>query len=128
VPVPKAVGFCDDAEVNGAPFYVMDFVDAHILLTVDQVEALWDLDGQRRAAENLVDVLVALHSLDVDEVGLGDLGKREDYLGRQLKRWYGQFQGSQQQEKEAGVFREAEIVHEVHDLLVAKAPEQQGAQ
>jgi aminoglycoside phosphotransferase (APT) family kinase protein len=127
VPVPEAVGFCDDTEVNGAPFYVMDFVDAHILRSADQVEQLWDLDTQRKAADDLVDVLVALHEVDVDAVGLGDLGKKEDYLGRQLRRWYGQFQGSQEQEREAGVFREAEIVHEVHEHLVARAPEQQGA-
>ena len=127
VPVPTAVGFCEDPEVNGAPFYVMDFVDAHILHTVEEVEALWDIDGQRRAADNLVDVLVALHELDIDSVGLGDLGKREDYIGRQLRRWFGQFQGSQEQEKESGVFREAAIVEEVHDELVARKPEQLGA-
>jgi aminoglycoside phosphotransferase (APT) family kinase protein len=127
VPVPEAVGFCEDSDVNGAPFYVMEFIDAHILHTVEEVEALWDLDTQTAAADDLVDVLVALHSVDPDAVGLGDLGKKEDYLGRQLKRWYGQFQGSQQQEKDAGVHREAAIVHEVHDQLVARKPEQLGA-
>lgn len=127
VPVPKAVGFCEDPEVNGAPFYVMDYIDAHILHTADQVEDLWDLQAQRRAADDLVNVLVALHEVDIDAVGLGDLGKREDYIGRQLRRWYGQFQGSQEQEREAGVFREAELVHEVHDALVARKPEQHEA-
>ena len=127
VPVPKAVGFCEDESVNGAPFYVMDFIDAHILHTAEQVEELWDLETQRKAANDLVDVLVALHEVDPDSVGLGDLGKREDYVGRQLRRWYGQFQASQEQEKEAGVFREAAIVGEVHDALVARKPEQLGA-
>lgn len=127
VPVPKAVGFCDDLEVNGAPFYVMDFLEGHILHSREEVEAIWDIDTQRRAAENLVDVLVALHSVDPEAVGLGDLGKREDYVGRQLKRWYGQFQSSQEQAKEAGVYREAAIVHEVHDQLMARKPEQLGA-
>lgn len=127
VPVPKAVGFCEDVEVNGAPFYVMDHVDGHILNTQDQVTALWDVETRGRAAGNLVDGLVALHSIEPDDVGLGDLGKREDYLGRQLRRWYGQFQASQEQEKEADVYREADIVHEVHDQLVARAPDQLGA-
>jgi aminoglycoside phosphotransferase (APT) family kinase protein len=127
VPVPNAVGFCDDPDVNGAPFYVMDFMDAHILHTVEEVEALWDVETQTAAAHDLVDVLVALHALDPDAIGLGDLGKREDYIGRQLKRWYGQFQGSQDQAREAGVHREAAIVHEVHDELVARKPEQLGA-
>jgi aminoglycoside phosphotransferase (APT) family kinase protein len=127
VPVPKAVGFCEDTDVNGAPFYVMDFVEAHILHTVEEVETLWDVDQQRKAADDLVDVLVALHEVNPDEVGLGDLGKREDYIGRQLRRWYGQFQKSQEQEQEAGVYREAAIVHEVRDELVARKPEQLGA-
>ena len=124
VPVPKAVGFCADTEVNGAPFYVMDFVDGHILQSAEQVESLWDEATQRSAADNLVDGLVALHGTDPDSVGLGDLGKKEDYVGRQLRRWYGQFQSSQEQAREGGVFREADIVHEVHDELVARKPAQ----
>jgi aminoglycoside phosphotransferase (APT) family kinase protein len=127
VPVPDALGFCEDSDVNGAPFYVMDFIDAHILHTVDEVEALWDVATQSKAAADLVDVLVALHSVDPDAVGLGELGKREDYLGRQLRRWYGQFQGSQEQERAAGVHRDADIVHQVHDELVARKPEQLGS-
>lgn len=124
VPVPEAVGFCEDTEVNGAPFYVMNFVDGHILRTAEQVEELWDPATQRAAAEALVDGLIALHATDVDAVGLGDLGKREDYVGRQLRRWYGQFQSSQDQAREGGVFREAEGVHRVHDELQARKPEQ----
>ncbi|MBK5223264.1 MAG: phosphotransferase family protein [Acidimicrobiia bacterium] len=127
VPVPVALGFCEDVEVNGAPFYVMGFVEGHIVRGREQAEELFDEETRRGAGNDLVDVMVALHSLDPDAVGLGDLGKKEDYLGRQLKRWHGQFQGSQDQEREAGVFRPAEIVDEVHDLLVARKPEQQGA-
>ena len=63
---------------------------------------------------------------DVVEV-LHVVGARDGYIARQLKRWYGQFQGSQEQEKAAGVYREAAIVHEVHDQLVARKPEQLGA-
>ena len=126
VPVAPALGFCQDVEVNGAPFYVMDFVDGHILRGVAEAEKL-TVDQRRTAGEDLVDVMVALHSVDPDAVGLGDLGKKEDYVGRQLKRWHGQFQGSQEQEREADVFRPAEIVDEVHDLLVAHKPVQQGA-
>jgi aminoglycoside phosphotransferase (APT) family kinase protein len=125
VPVAPALGFCDDVDVNGAPFYVMDFVDGHILRGLEEAEKL-TVDQRRTAGEDLVDVMVALHSIDPDTVGLGELGKKQDYLGRQLKRWHGQFQGSQDQEREAGVFRPAEIVDEVHDLLIAHKPEQQG--
>jgi aminoglycoside phosphotransferase (APT) family kinase protein len=126
VPVAPALGLCTDDSVNDAPFYVMDFVEGHILRTAQEVEAALDEKAQRVAGEDLVDVLVRLHEVDVDAVGLGDLGRKDGYLQRQLKRWYGQFQKSQEQEQEAGVFRPAPIVDEVHELLVAAAPEQQG--
>jgi aminoglycoside phosphotransferase (APT) family kinase protein len=125
VPVPTTLGLCTDDSVNDAPFYVMDFVDGHILRTAAEVEAALDEKTQRRAGESLVDVLAQLHRVDVDAVGLGELGRRDGYLQRQLKRWSGQFQRSQEQEREAGVFRPADIVDEVHALLVERAPEQQ---
>jgi aminoglycoside phosphotransferase (APT) family kinase protein len=126
VPVPGALGYCDDEAVNGRPFYVMDFVDGHVLRTPAQADAALDEAGRRAAGADLVDVLVRLHEVDVDAVGLGDLGRREGYLRRQLARWYGQFQRSQDQEREAGVFRPAEVVDEVHALLEAHVPDQQG--
>jgi aminoglycoside phosphotransferase (APT) family kinase protein len=55
-------------------------------------------------------------------VGLGDLGRRDGYIERQLKRWYGQFRQSQEQEKESGLYRPAEVVDEVHDLLAKQIP------
>jgi aminoglycoside phosphotransferase (APT) family kinase protein len=126
VPVAPALGLCTDDEVNGAPFYVMDFVEGHILRTAGEVDAALSESAQRTAAEDLVDVLARLHRVDVDAIGLGDLGRKEGYLARQLKRWYGQFERSQEQEREAGVFRPAPIVDEVHELLVKAAPDQQG--
>lgn len=125
VPVAPALGFCDDVEVNGAPFYVMGFVEGYILRGAAEAEKAFDVDTRRTAGFDLVDVMVALHSLDPDSVGLGDLGKREDYVGRQLKRWHGQFQQSQEQARDGGVFRPAELVDEVHDILQANKPEQQ---
>ncbi|HEX2849872.1 MAG TPA: phosphotransferase family protein, partial [Acidimicrobiales bacterium] len=124
VPVPAALGFCDDEAVNGRPFYVMDFVDGYVVRGGAEAEAHLDEAARRTAGDDLVDVLVAIHAVDVDAVGLGDLGRRDGYVERQLKRWYGQFQKSQEQEKEAGVHRPAGVVDEVHDLLVAKVPPQ----
>jgi len=125
VPVPTALGLCIDEAVNERPFYVMDFVDGHILRTSAEVTAALDGKAQQAAGEDLVDVLARLHDVDVDAVGLGELGRKDGYLQRQLKRWYGQFQRSQDQEREAGVFRPAPIVDEVHELLVNAAPDQQ---
>jgi aminoglycoside phosphotransferase (APT) family kinase protein len=126
VPVPEAIGHCGDASVNGAPFYVMGHVEGHVLRTAAETEDVLDEAARRRAGEDLVDVLATLHSLDVDAIGLGDLARREGYIGRQLKRWHGQFLRSQEQAVEAGVHRQVPAVERVHEALLARVPEQQG--
>lgn len=121
VPVPPAVGLCEDPSVNGAPFYVMGFVDGRVIRDEAAAESL-TIDQRRRASESITDVLAAIHAVDVDAVGLGDLGRRDGYIARQLKRWYAQYQGSCQQVPGMG-FPE---VDRVHDLLAARIPPQQG--
>lgn len=93
-PVPAALGFCDDKEVTGAFFYVMGFREGRPLYTVEQT-AEW-VPAERRAmlAHSFIDTLAELHSLDPDEIGLGTLGKKEDYIGRQVKTWYRSWQSS----------------------------------
>lgn len=115
VPVAPTIGLCTDEEVNGAPFYVMDFVDGLIVRSAESGEPL-SPDQRRRAGESLVDTLAKIHAVDVDAVGLGDLGRREDYIARQLKRWYRQWNDSKT--------RELPAVDEVHDHLVANLPPQ----
>ena len=123
VPVPPTVGLCTDESVNGAPFYVMEFVDGRVVRGEQDAAALTP-EQRRRAGESLVDVMAAIHSVDVDAVGLGDLGRKEDYIARQLKRWYSQFQASDSQ-VEGGLGLPA--VHDVHDRLASSIPAQQGA-
>ena len=118
VPVPPAYGLCTDEAVNGAPFYVMGFVDGTVVRNADIARQLTS-EQRRTAGESIVDVLGAIHAVDVDAVGLGDLGRREGYIERQLKRWYGQWEKSQT--------RDLPVVEEVHDHLQANVPEQQGA-
>lgn len=127
VPVPEALGFCSDDSVNERPFYVMDFVDGYILRDSHLAEKVLDEDHRRAAGEHLVDVLAAIHAVDVDAVGLGDLGRKESYIERQLKRWYGQFKGSQAQEEEGGFGHPAPLVDEVYEDLMARIPPQRGA-
>ncbi|HYD10744.1 MAG TPA: phosphotransferase family protein, partial [Acidimicrobiales bacterium] len=119
VPVPPALGFCEDIEVNGAPFYVMGFVDGHIIRTSDVAKEKLTEEQRRTAGESLVDVMADMHAVDVDAVGLGDLGKKTDYMQRQLKRWNTQFKGSSELTK-----RTVPSVEEVHDFLAARIPEQ----
>ncbi len=88
VPVPAALGFCESPEVTGAWFYVMGLIDGHPLYNADDTNTYVPEPERRKMAFSFIDVLAALHSVDPDEVGLGDLGKKEDYVGRQLKTWY----------------------------------------
>jgi aminoglycoside phosphotransferase (APT) family kinase protein len=115
VPVAPALGLCTDESVNGAPFYVMDFVDGRVLRDAAAAQDL-SVEARRNAGTSIADTLARIHAVDPAAVGLGDLGKTEGYIARQLKRWYGQFQQSQT--------RELPKVHEVHDALAARIPEQ----
>jgi aminoglycoside phosphotransferase (APT) family kinase protein len=115
VPVAPALGLCTDDAVNGAPFYVMDFVDGRVLRDAAAASAI-SPEARRNASLSIADTLARIHAVDPDAVGLGDLGKKEGYIARQLKRWYSQFQQSQT--------RELPKVDEVHDALAARIPEQ----
>ncbi|MBA4864581.1 phosphotransferase family protein [Streptomyces sp. PSKA54] len=90
VPVARAVLSCTDTEVIGAPFCVVDFVEGTVLRDGDEAAALPPADA-RRAAEALVDALAALHAVDATDVGLGDFGRPDGYLERQVRRWRGQW-------------------------------------
>ncbi len=93
VPVPTTLALCTDTEVNGAPFYVMGFVDGVVLDS--RGEGRGPAPAARRdVGFDLVDVLAELHLVDVDAVGLGDLAKRTGYVERQLKRWSAQWRDS----------------------------------
>jgi aminoglycoside phosphotransferase (APT) family kinase protein len=119
VPVAPALGYCDDESVNGRPFYVMGYVEGHILRDAHTAEKVLDEDARRAAGLDLADVLAQIHAVDVDAVGLGDLGRKEGYIARQLKRWYGQFKQSQE-----GTEREVPLVDEMHDVLSEQIPDQ----
>lgn len=116
VPVPPAIGLCEDDSVNGDPFYVMGFVQGPILRSKAEAEEAFDEAGRRAVGERVVDTLLAIHSVDPDSVGLGDLARKEDYVARQLRRWHGQWENSKT--------RELALVDEVHDRLAARIPEQ----
>ena len=88
VPVPKALGFCADTSVTGAQFYVMGHVDGHPLYSADDARRWLAEDQRMTLAHSFIDVLASLHAVDPDAVGLGELGKQDDYIGRQLKTWY----------------------------------------
>ncbi len=115
VPVAHIAGFCEDDSVNGAPFYVMDFVDGPILRRLPDADS-YDEETRRAIGERVIDTLVDIHAVDPDEVGLGELGKKSDYVARTLHRWQGQWH--------KGRTRDIPLVDEVHDRLAARIPEQ----
>jgi len=116
VPVAPALGYCEDAAVNDAPFYVMAFVDGHVLRDRATSEATLSPAARRTASESIVDTMAAIHAVDLEAVGLADLGKHDGYIARQLKRWYGQWN----QQKT----RDLTAVDTVHDELSRRIPEQ----
>ena len=116
VPVPPAVGFCDDVAVNGAPFYVMGFVDGLVIRHPHDADEHLTPQARATASDSLVDTLVSLHAVDLVAVGLGDLGRHEGYIERQLKRWYGQWSAQKT--------RDLSAVDSVHDRLLERIPPQ----
>jgi aminoglycoside phosphotransferase (APT) family kinase protein len=116
VPVAPVVGLCEDESVNGAPFYVMEFVEGPILRGLAEAEAFPDEGDRWAIGERVADTLVNIHAVDPDAVGLGDLGRKEDYVARQLHRWQGQWEKSKT--------RELAAIDVVHERLAARIPAQ----
>ena len=91
VPVAPAIAHCQERAVTGAEFYVMGFVTGKVLH--DETDALAALTptGRRRCGLAMVEALADLHRLDVEALGLAELGRHDGYVARQLKRWYAQY-------------------------------------
>ena len=94
VPVPAPVVLCDDPDVLGAKFYLMDFVDGVVL---DRKDALAALTPEKAKGTGvlLMDTLVDLHAVDPAAVGLGEFGRPDGFLARQVKRWHQQWQANE---------------------------------
>ena len=117
VPVASTLGLCQDQEVNGTDFYVMSYVEGVVLHSAEQ-SGLLTAQERQSFSRQMIEVLVNLHLIDPDDVGLGDLGRKEAYLARQLRRWTRQW--------------EATKTHEIPEMdesrrLLDTQPEQIGA-
>ena len=116
VPVPPVAGLCEDESVNEAPFYVMEFVDGPILRSGRGRRAVRRGRAPRDRRAGGGHPGRRSTTVDPDAVGLGELGRKEAYVERQLKRWQGQWEKSKT--------RELELVDSVHERLSARVPEQ----
>ena len=92
VPVPRVHLLCEDAGVIGTAFFVMDFVEGRVM----RDPMMPDSSPHERAAcyDSMNDVLARLHKVDFRAVGLGDYGRPQAYVARQLARWSKQYEAS----------------------------------
>jgi aminoglycoside phosphotransferase (APT) family kinase protein len=97
VPVPQPLANCQDAEVVGAPFYLMRFVDGLVLRTMQDGEIL-SPEQAAELSELLAATMATIHGVDYAEVGLADFGRPDGYLARQLSRWQRQWELSNTRE------------------------------
>ena len=113
VPVPEMVGLCQDPSVNERDFYVMRHLDGIVVRDVEIARGLTE-PVRRQMCLALIHTLCALHRVDIDAVGLGNLAKREGYIDRQLKRWSSQWEQSKT--------REIPLIDKVRDTLRSRMP------
>jgi aminoglycoside phosphotransferase (APT) family kinase protein len=119
VPVPRALGFCADPAVTGAPFYLMGQVDGHALYSADDARRWLPEPLRETLAHSFIDVLAALHSIAPDAVGLADLGRHDGYIARQLKTWYRSWNASI-----AGAQLDDPRAHALQQYFLSHVPEQ----
>ncbi|MFY0652019.1 MAG: phosphotransferase family protein [Cyclobacteriaceae bacterium] len=93
VPTPTII--CEDESIIGAPFYVMERIPGIILRSKAPTGMSLTPALMRNISENAIDLLASLHSLDINETGLIDLGKPEGYAERQVEGWIDRYEKSQ---------------------------------
>ncbi|MGB6458015.1 MAG: phosphotransferase family protein [Streptosporangiaceae bacterium] len=114
VPVPEPLAICLDADVIGAPFYLMRFVDGVVLRTVQDGAAL-SLERTAELSNLMAETMAAIHSVDLDATGLADFGRPAGYLPRQLARW--------QRQRELSNTRDLPGYPELVQRLAARMPD-----
>ncbi|MDZ7729617.1 MAG: phosphotransferase family protein [Dehalococcoidia bacterium] len=98
VPAPRTYAYCDDPEVNEYPFYVMDYHEGAVI-GESIPEGFAETPEDRRAiSQAMIDALVQLHAVDYEAVGLGDFGRPQGYLERQVRRWSEQWERNKTRE------------------------------
>jgi aminoglycoside phosphotransferase (APT) family kinase protein len=136
IPVPEPVAFCADTEIVDAPFYLMRYVVGQVLRTREHGAHVTP-EQARELSELVIDMLAAIHAVDIEAVGLSGFGRPEGYMTRQLARWQRQWELSNSREVpgyhelvarlEAGLPQSAEgtLVHgdlRLDNMLVTLTP------
>jgi aminoglycoside phosphotransferase (APT) family kinase protein len=114
VPVPRPVLLHEDDDLLGATFYLMEWVDGTVYRRLEKTSEL-STEAAAGLADHMMAVLARLHSLDPAEVGLGDFGRPEGFLERQVRRWRKQLDASRS--------RPLPGIDELHARLEATIPD-----
>ncbi len=117
-PAPRAYHYCDDPEVMGKPFFVMERRDGLVVRSEWPAEIGGDKEVQRSVTENVVDGLAALHRVEPDAVGLADLGRPGGFVARQVDGWLRRWKAART--------REVGDMDRAADLLASTIPSPQG--
>jgi aminoglycoside phosphotransferase (APT) family kinase protein len=88
----------------------------------EEAEAYFDEAARHRAGLALIDTLAQIHSVDPDRVGLGDLGRKEGYISRQLRRWYGNYQAANQARGGESLAAIDDLHHRLSQLIPDQGP------
>jgi len=116
---PQAHLLCDDADVMGKPFFVMERRHGHVVREAWPEEIVVDDAFRRRVGENLVDALAELHLVDHPAIGLGDLGRPGGFVARQVGGWTDRWNRARDTDVPA--------MDEVASRLAARVPDPQAA-
>lgn len=116
IPVPHVIALCEDQSVIGAPFYVMEWVDGHVVRDALPADFPDSTETRRAMSSALVATLLQLHRVDPSEAGLAGFGHPDGFLGRQVRRWWQQW--------EASKTRELPSIEELHRRLEETVPVQ----
>lgn len=119
IPLPRTVLECDDHDVIGSDFYLMDRVRGDVIRD-QEPDRFKTSEHRRRIGEELIDVGVAIHTVDPAQVGLDDLGHPDGYTTRQIERWTKQIEWAMEVTSER---REVPTLFEVAEWLADHTPE-----
>jgi aminoglycoside phosphotransferase (APT) family kinase protein len=119
IPVAEPIAYCDDPDVCDRHFYVMTKVEGGALYSGEATATRLGVAARGRVGPSFIGVLAAIHSVDPIEVGLGDLGRHDGYVARQLKTWYGSWVAS----VDAAEYDDPRV-HSLHEALMARLPDQ----
>jgi aminoglycoside phosphotransferase (APT) family kinase protein len=123
VPVPRVYASCDDNGYIGAPFFLMEYMRGKVIrsgLIPSAEQSFADTPAKRRAvSEGVVDLLIALQSVDWRAAGLEGFGRPDGYIERQLRRWIDQL------ERTLPLTRPLSVMAKIQQWLKAHIPQPQ---